>query len=195
MRVLIYGTLALLAALVLVDVNLGHPVTDKQSEMILASIRHVQASHLPRDYRVLLSISKSDNYRQSRLLALFLAEADPESGFYAYTPVLSRSRIFVGAPFWELGEVGQSSILVHEGAHITAHRRQFTRGFRRFSDEEQAYLHQYRTYRELKLTPTGDDSIVFWDMMIGIQKYVLPKHPDLTRRQDIRYALSMMVER
>lgn len=195
MRLLIYGTLILLSAIILIDTNSGEPVSPKQRIMVLQAVQYMREKHLYADAELVESVERSGGLRKSKFFD-FLAEQSVENkgdfDFHAYAPVLSRNRIFLGADFDILGPAGRASVLVHEAEHLRRHRARFLRGFPRGADESDAYLYQYSTYRKLHLTPLAPDSLVYWDMMIGIQDYVIPRHPKYAERPDIRESLQAL---
>jgi hypothetical protein len=195
LRLLIYGVLIGLVALIVADTNLGRPITSQQRQCIYRAARYMEARGFKNDSQVALRIANSNHFRSSRFFrnVMTVAEARGGSfGFYAYTPIFSRTRIFLGGSFWDAGEIGRSSIILHELAHIRWHRERFWRGIPRHADEAQAYRRQYQTYRAIGLIPYGSDSMVFWDMMIGIKDYLLPEHPDYSRHADVRWALRQL---
>lgn len=195
MRFLIYTMLIGLVALILADTDYGRPIIPHERQLVYQAIRHMDSKGFGQDAEIALKITNSSHFRYSRFLsnatALFRARG-ANFGYYAYTPLFSRSRVFVGQSFWEVGDVGQSSIISHELAHIRRHRERFLRGFPRHADEAQAYQRQYETYRALGLKPYGPDAPVYWDMMIGIQTYLLPEHPEYAKRSDIRWAMGQL---
>lgn len=195
MRLLVYGMLAALVILLLADTNLGRPISAKQRQSAYQAIRYMKSKGFERDSELALRLANANHIRYSRFYVGLTSLGDARGGsfgYYAYTPLLSRSRVFVGSTFWDAGDVGHASILVHELSHIRWHRGRFLRGIPRHADEAQAYLRQYDTYRTLGLTPYGTDSTVFWDMMIGIKYYVLPMQPQYAKNDDIRWALRQL---
>lgn len=192
MRTIVYGLLIALAALVVGDTHVGRSISDDQTDASLSAVRHLRETQFYPDARLASQIVESDGFRESRLFAALSAygkEYGLSTSFYAYTPIFSRSRVFLGDHFWDIGDVGRASILLHELAHVVHHRNRILRGIPRHLDEAQAYLRQYTTYEEVGLDPHGDDGIVFWDMMIGVETYVVPLYPDYAERDDIRWAI------
>ena len=191
-RLLIYGTLVVLTSLVLLDTNLGRPLSDAQRRSIVSTVKYLDSHNLQDEARVASRIAGSNGFRTSRFFANFTALLNAKgSGFayYAYTPVFSRSAIFLSNDFWDCGDAGRASIIVHELAHIARHRDRVLRGIPRGADEAEAYRRQYQAYRTLGLSPNGDDSSVYWDMMSGVKAYVIPADPQYLKKADVRSAL------
>jgi hypothetical protein len=191
-RLLIYGTLVVLTSLVLLDTNLGRPLTDAQRRSIASTVEYLDSHDLRDEARVASRIVGSNGFRTSRFFANFTALLNAKGScfaFYAYTPVFSRSEIFLGDTFWDCGDAGRASIIVHELAHIARHGTRVLRGIPRRADEVEAYRRQYRAYRSLSLSSNGSDSSVYWDMMSGVKAYVIPADPQYLRKADVRSAL------
>lgn len=196
-RLLIYGTLVVLTSLVLLDTNLGHPLTDTQRRSISGAVEYLNRQNLHDEARAASRIARSNGFRTSRFFANFTALLDARgSGFayYAYTPVFSRSRIFLSDNFWDCGDAGRASILVHELAHIARHKRCALRGMSRRTDEVEAYGRQHRACRAIGLSADGDDSAVYWDMMRGVKLYVCSADPRYLKRADVRSALPTLCQ-
>lgn len=161
MRLLTYTMLIGLVGLILADTDYGRPITPHERQLVYQAIRHMDSKGFGQDAEIALKITNSSHFRYSRFLsnatALFRARG-ANFGYYAYTPLFSRTRVFVGQSFWEVGDIGQSSIISHELAHIRRHRERFLRGFPRHTDEAQAYQSQYETYHALGLKPYGPDA-------------------------------------
>ena len=197
MRILVYGMLTTLVMLLLADTNLGRPVTADQRQSIYEAIRYMRSKGSESESELALRIANSNHFRSSRFFGSVAAVGEARGGnfgYYAYTPLLSRSRVFLGSTFWDAETIGHSSIIMHEIAHVRWHRDRFFRGIPRHADEAHACTRQYVTYRALGLTPYGPDSMVFWDMMIGITYYLLPEHPEYARHADVRWAMRQLDE-
>jgi len=191
MRVLIYGTLAVVAALLLADTNLGTSVGKYGRQAVSTAVAHLEKRGMTSDADVAGRLAASDGFRESKIYGYIVRLArssDLDFSFYAYTPLLSRSRVFIGESFWDVGVVGRSSVLIHEIAHITRHQERLLGGFPRSADEAQAYRRQYLTYRAVGLSPSTD-GIAYWNMMMGIYTYVLPTYPEYRYRPDVRLAM------
>lgn len=189
MRVMVYGILGFIASLILVDTNIGRPISHSRSMLVEQSIAYIEKRHFASDARELRGILRSHGLRESWLISAVLERGEPSSqevSYYAYTPILSRSAIFLGGNFWRVGVIGRSSVLLHELTHIRYHRSRLLRGFPRSDDEAHAYLRQYKTYRALGLQSSGEDGVVYWDMMIGVRRYALPRYPAYAKRRDIQ---------
>jgi hypothetical protein len=197
MRLIIYGTLVTLVTILLIDTNLGNSLGQERNRDVARTVRHIeQAEGLAADHELASSIEAAGGFRQSFVYAVIVKigeKRNSDLSFYAYTPMFSHSRVFLGDSFWDLGSVGQSSILLHEMSHIRRHARRPLGGFPRGEDEAEAYKRQYDTYRLVDLSPVHD-GIVFWDMMIGVQTYVLPRYPQYAKRSDILWALKQLTE-
>lgn len=190
MRPFIYTLLAIVATAVIVDTYFGESVRREQQVMVSDAIALIRSRGLVSDARLLEEIQSAGKFRSSWVLnriARFSRESDGDFGFHAFTPVLSRTRIFLGQDFCSIGPEARASILVHEAQHIRRHQRRFLRGIPREEDESEAYYHQYKTYPLLGLHEECS-SQVYWDMMIGIQQFVVPRKPDIAKRLDVRRA-------
>jgi len=193
-RVLVYGTLVLLATLVLLDANVGRPLTDRETERVRSAADYLNAHGFRAEARMVYRIIGDGGFRTSSFfetLGGLAAARGSDFAYYAYTPVLSRKRIFVGNSFWDVGKAGRSSIIIHELAHIRRHTENRLRGFPRRRDEAFAYERQYMTHRALRLTEDGGDGMVYADMMVGVISYVLPVHREYAKRADISAALGI----
>jgi len=191
MRVLIYGTLAVLAALLVTDTNIGMLLQEDQQWAVRATINHLSSKKMTSDADLAARIADSGGFRESRVYGYVVQFAEArrlDFSFYAYTPLLSGSKVFIGGSFWDVGTIGRSSVLIHELAHITRHKNRLLGGFPRSADEAQAYRRQYLTYSSVELSPSAD-GVVYWNMMIGIHAYVLPAYPEYRDRPDIRSAM------
>jgi hypothetical protein len=190
MRIITYLTLAIIAATILLDTYIGEPISKQQQMMVDSAIALIASKHLSPDESILRDVRSCGNFRQSWLLN-HLAEkgrnGDSDFGFHAYTPVLSRTRIFLGEDFSCIGAKGRASVLVHEAQHLRRHRRRILRGIPRTADEAEAYTHQYYTYRKLGLRESSD-SLVYWDMMLGVKQFVVPRNPRFAKLADIKKA-------
>ncbi|MHB0912849.1 MAG: hypothetical protein ACYC2Y_05305 [Armatimonadota bacterium] len=187
MRVVMYPTLLVLAGLLILDTNIGWRVAPEVSSEVSAAEGKLADSGISGDARLVRRIRASNSFRESRFFR-FLVKSLPDSSYYAYTPVLSRRRIFIGEDFSFATTTGRASVLAHECAHLRWHRLGLFRGFLRRSDEANAYKRQYDTHQAVGLDiPNG--GVVYWDMMIGVKRYVLPVYPAYAKRRDIRSAL------
>ena len=196
-RLLTYGILGLVAVLVLVDTNIGTPLNDDDHTMVQRAISHLQGNGFHRDSEFASGILRSGSFRCSHFYTNLAHLGDVQGdgfSFYAYTPVLSRSHVFVGKGFKRAGDAGRASILVHELTHLRNHEAHALIGFHRSMDEALAYRRQYETYRQVGLSPDGEDGVVYWDMMIGVVTYVLARFPEYGGRQDIREAKALLAQ-
>lgn len=192
MRIYIYCTLGIMAAVLLADTNIGHRVSSGDASMVSRAIAHIAASGLKEDTKLLKRIQKNKGIRQSYFYNYLVSRAERSGrdfSFYAFTPILSRSKIFLGDGFQSAETAGRSSVLIHEGMHIKWHSERLWRGFPRRVDEAHAYAHQYDTHKEIALCAYGGDGTVYWDMMIGIREYVLPISPRYAKMEDIHQAM------
>lgn len=192
MRFLIYGTLLIITIGILIDTNIGVSVDRSEMKQVNEAIGYIKSKRFDSDAALAERLARSGGFRRSRFFAeFFKLTRDGKQGvsYYAYTPILSTTKIFIGENFWDVGKVGHSSVIIHELAHLRRHKRRILRGFPRGEDEAEAYRRQYLTYRRLGLSSTSDDSIVYWDMMIGVQTYVLPIYPEFKNRPDIKAAM------
>lgn len=197
MRIAIYGTLAVLVTLLLLDTNIGKPAASHKRALIDNAIARLDHSGLSEDARLRKLIAATNGFRESRVygfLVNFSSSRDMDFSYYAFTPVFSQSKVFIGSSFWDTGNIGRSSVLVHEFAHIRRHKRLFLGGVFRGDDEAEAYERQYLTYRDVGLSPEGSDGTVYWDMMIGVQTYLLPRKPAYAKRKDIQQAIRILKE-
>lgn len=195
MRLLIYGTLAVVALILGVDTHLGETLSASQTSDVQQSIDLLYECGLRPDAGLAVSLIETDSFRASRFFNWLsdLSQSQGGSfGFYAYTPVLSRRLVFLGPSFWAQNTEGRASIAVHELAHIRRHRVRSMRGFPRSSDEASAYRYQYHRYPEIGIDSVGVDGEVYWDMMLGIREYVIPERPQYAKREDIARALSVL---
>jgi hypothetical protein len=194
-RFFIYGILGIFSALLVMDTNIGEPIPAAEIPGIRQALLHVEHSGLPKDARQGFTVLSRNHFRRSEFytkLVQFGTRHNWDFSFYAYTPAFSTSRIFLGDPFWDLGTIGKSSILVHELTHARNHAQHRFIGLTRSRDEALAYEHQYFTYRQLGLSAKSADDSVYWDMMLGVESYVLPRHPELAKRSDIKQAISRL---
>jgi hypothetical protein len=191
-RLVVYGILAIFTTLLLADTNIGWPASRDQLAEVRTALDHIKRCKVDRDAKVLTEIANFDGIRYSKIFS-FITRASSRHGdqklaYYAYTPILSGRRIFLGDIFSDIGTVGRASILSHETQHLVRHRERLLGGYPRRLDEAAAYEHQYLTYRDLGLDPSGMDGIVYWDMMIGLEFYLIPVRPKCAQRPDIKAA-------
>lgn len=194
-RLMVYGTLILLATLVLCDTNLGWTVTETDHSSLRVTASYLENHGFRDDACAVRRMIVDSSFRTSHFfqcLGQIAAARGAGFAYYAYTPLLSESRIFLGENFWETGQTGRASILVHELAHVRYHRRNTFRGLPRDVDEAQAYERQYVTCKALGLTQTCTDSTVYWDMMVGINMYLISLKPAYARRADIAGAARLL---
>jgi hypothetical protein len=158
---------------------------------VSAAAVYLDACGFREDAREIRKLESSHGFRRSEVLGFLLDRQQATNTYYAYTPVFSYSRIFLGRRFSEIGVIGRSSILLHELTHIRRHCRRLLRGIPRSADEAEAYRRQYLTHSKIGLSPASSDAIVYWDMMIGVFTYSLPRYPELARRSEVRQALSI----
>ncbi|MHB1000249.1 MAG: hypothetical protein ACYC27_13495 [Armatimonadota bacterium] len=193
MRFIIYGILAIFASVLIMDVNIGRPVDKNKLDIVNKTIIYLYKKGFDSDANALSTMTSNNGIRESKLLVtLIQATGTEDNSYYAYTPILSRSRIFIGDNFWQSDITGRASILIHEITHIKRHRRRSLRGFPRNDDETEAYLRQYDTHKSLGLSSRSSDGVLYWDMMIGVKTYVLPRHPEYAKKEDIKEALILL---
>ncbi len=196
-RLLTYGILGLVAVLVLVDTNIGAPLNSHDRIVLQDAILYLTARGFADDARLGELILDADDFRRSRFYSN-LSALDDSGGhgfsFYAYTPVLSKSRVFIGENYWHTGIRGHASVLLHELVHVQDHRHYALIGLRRSEDETAAYRRQYDMYKKIGLTPSGADGLVYWDMMIGVVTYVVPRYPAYAKHADVRAAQRLFAQ-
>lgn len=192
MRCRIYCIFSILAAILIVDTNLGWPISAYDSGILLKTADYLQERHFTSEADTIRKIVRSNGFRESPIYSSIFklrVHGDHSYSYYAYTPSLSRKRIFLGDNFWQAGKVGRGSILLHELQHLRRHDRRFLRGIPYAADEAEAYCTQYATHKAVGLEADGKDSVVYWDMMIGIQEYVVEGDEANPKSHEIRNAL------
>lgn len=196
MRFIMYGITLAVAALLIYDTNIGSPLGKRQNREIGAAITHLKKSRLHMDTAHARKIKLNNGFRRSRFydwLTCLAVRNRWDFAFYAYTPTLSHLHIFLGQSFWDVGTIGKASVLSHELEHTRRHEARIFGGFPRSMDEALAYRHQYETYAQTGLSPFElDSSLVFWDMMIGVHGYVLPRFPRYAGKSDILWAIDVL---
>jgi hypothetical protein len=194
-RLIVYSTLAILATLVLADTNIGWSVSHARFVQARQAIYYLDRVGLSEDAHLVSQIADSRGFRSS-IFFHYITQAAKNHGedfsYYAYTPILSGTKIFLGPSFWQVGVIGRSSILTHEAAHVRRHQSRLLRGLPRSRDEEAAYSHQYHVYPTVRIGSDTPDGIVYWDMMMGIEMYVLPVHPGYASRLDVKESLEQL---
>jgi len=196
MRFIAYGIILSVAALLIYDTNIGSSLSGQQNTEIGAAIACLCQCRLYKDSARARKIWQNNGFRHSRFydgITRLAARKRWDFAFYAYTPAFSHSHIFLGQSFWEVGTVGKASVITHELGHIRRHESRILGGFPRSMDEAFAYRHQYDTYAQTGLGPFElESSLVFWDMMIGMQSYVLPRFPQYSGKSDILWAIDVL---
>gem|GEM_PF-3716825 len=195
MRLIIYGTLSLLALILGIDTHIGSGLATSESSAVADMIAVLDDSGLRSDAHMARSVLRSSRFRKSRFfdwLNAFSEARGYDFAFYAYTPILSSRRVFLGDNYWRQDAYGRASVTVHELAHVRRHERRAMRGIPRSSDEVEAYRYQYQTYRAIGIGSYGIGSDVYWDMMYGIRDYVVPAYPEYAERKDVAEALYVM---
>jgi len=183
------------ASVLLIDTTYGTRISPDEEALIIRAANYLESKHLTTDSKTIRRMVAEKNFRESNAYSVFFNRKGYGStaySYYAYTPVLSRTKIFIGESFWEVGTVGRSSVLLHELQHIRRHRRRVLRGFPRAPDEAEAYCRQYETHTTIGLPSYGIDGVVYWYMMIGIREYVLPLHPKYANEAEIRNAMRQL---
>jgi hypothetical protein len=196
MRFIAYGIILVVAALLIYDTNMGSPLDSRQDAEISAAIAHLSKRRLDKDSARAMKIWRRNGFRHSRFydwITCMAARKKWDFAFYAYTPILSHSHIFLGESFRDVETIGKASIISHELEHIRRHESRILGGFPRSMDEALAYRHQYDVYEQTGLGPFElESSLVFWDMMIGVQSYTLPRFPEYASKRDILWAIDVL---